>query len=1033
MPKVKSHASDRKLNPPPAPAFLHEGTSHFGKIFRFRFACAILCHVALLLCALVPLGGEDIRPQRIPSGAGIRDLRKVLPHPAARKDALADAGDFLRMPDGREIRLLRATESAAVAFTTKANRDRGTAALKSRKEIPAHTEAGRAEFRKGASIHIVRADKAGLAMDPRAMQTDASVAYARPVLVDPKSRTRMIATDEIIAAFPEKTTPAQIRGLAAGAGLQAVVRAGNEKLNAWRLRLAKPKVGDPLQIARTFAQTKGVLWAQPNFLREMRRCFTPPNPLFADQQALSNLGLNHATAGADVKATTAWDKTTGNSGIVIAIIDDGVDITHPGLRIFTNPGESGGGKETNGADDDENGFADDVHGWDFANNDNNPSPVGTNGHGTGTAGIAGGIFSTAAKTAGIAGGCTILPVKIADDTGTFTTDAAIGTAIIYASTFADVLSNSWGGGSESPFIDAAIDYATAHGRGGKGCPVFFATGNSASTWMNGGGRVRLSTAGLNGSYYLGFYYVRNATADGEETIRIDNVCVLDADGYTHRNDLLRDEDFESWFSLNYGTYVQYVTPSGSWLGFTAPGTPFWSLDTTNALKGTGGIYSAASPQLTNGQDSILITPRITVTGAETIAFAHSFSISADSDFYILLYDADLNFTYRGWGPVQGPPDAVSPDTIYPASYAKSIAVGASNDTDRRSDYSCYAGHLDFVAPSNGGWNDIATLDPVGDIGWTPDDFKMNFGGTSSAAPLAAGIAALMLSVNPTLTENEIRTILHNTCDQIGGVTYVNGTHPEYGYGRVNAARAMESAMPSLSVNNVTTTEGSDAAPGTATFTVTLSAATVRDVTVDWNTVNGTALAGTNFTAANGTLTIPAGSTTAQVGVRLIGGVLRQPSATFSLYLANAANATIFRTNSNATITALDTDGDGMPDYWEIANGFNPLDPSDAALDADGDGLTNLQEFLGGTNPHDPADPTRILGTRMNGSDFLFTFKSVTEHTYRIEYKDQLTDAAWQPLGTDIPGTGTAIEVPDPNITAGQPSRFYRARVLPAVP
>ena len=58
--------------------------------------------------------------------------------------------------------------------------------------------------------------------------------------------------------------------------------------------------------------------------------------------------------------------------------------------------------------------------------------------------------------------------------------------------------------------------------------------------------------------------------------------------------------------------------------------------------------------------------------------------------------------------------------------------------------------------------DIATLDPLGAIGWTPDDYKMNFGGTSAATPLAAGIAALMLSANPNLTAAEIRTltILH---------------------------------------------------------------------------------------------------------------------------------------------------------------------------------------------------------------------------------------------------------------------------------
>ena len=211
--------------------------------------------IALLLCVLAPLRAEDMRLQRVPPGTRLDDLRKLVAQPAKRKDATADAGDFFRLQDGKEIHLLRSTESAAVAFTTKAERDRGIAALKSHKGIPPHTEAARAEFRKGSSIHIVRAEKAGTAMDPKSLQAEPSVAYARHVFIDPKSRTRMIATDEILAAFPEKTTPAQVRALAAGAGLQIVARAGNEKLNAWRLRLAKPKTDDPLQVSRKLAQT----------------------------------------------------------------------------------------------------------------------------------------------------------------------------------------------------------------------------------------------------------------------------------------------------------------------------------------------------------------------------------------------------------------------------------------------------------------------------------------------------------------------------------------------------------------------------------------------------------------------------------------------------------------------------------------------------------------------------------------------------------------------------------------------------------
>ena len=986
--------------------------------------------VALLLGLGLTAGAQDLKVQRIPPGTRLEDLRKLSTQPIARADVFADAGDFFRASDGKEIRLLRATDSAAVAFTTKAERDRGLPALQSRKGVPAHSEAARAQFRKGASFHLMRSVQPGAALDPKTLQGEPSVAYARHVLIDPKSRTRMIATDELLVAFRADMTPAQMRALAAGAGLQIIGPAGGGKINAWRLRLARPKTSDPLQVSRTLAQTKGVLWAQPNFLREIKHAYTPPNPLFATQQALRNLGLNHAVAGADARATSAWERTTGNSSVVIAILDDGVDIAHPGLRIFTNPGESGGGKETNALDDDGNGLADDVHGWDFANNDNNPSPVGANGHGTGTAGIAAATFSIASATAGIAGGCTILPVKIADDTGNFTTDAAIGDAIFYAASFADVLSNSWGGGAPSPFIDAAIDYATTSGRGGKGCPVFFATGNYASTWMSGGGRVRLNTAGLNGSYYFGFYYRKGATSDGEETLRIDNFCVLGADGYTHKTATLADEDFEAFLSFNSWQFI--LTNSGTWQGLTSDAlAPYWTLTTTNALKGTGGIFSAASPPLTSGQYSIFISPPITVTGVETIAFAQSFSFSADSDFYILLFDGvSGNFTGLAYGPWHGPPDFTAPDSLYPASNPKTIAVGAATDADLRSDYSGYAGHLDFLAPSNGGWNDIATLDPVGAVGWTPEDFKMNFGGTSAATPLAAGIAALMLSVNPTLTEPEIRTIMHATCDKIGGVTYTAGTHPEYGYGRVNAARAVESAMPSLSVNDVTINEGAASTTATATFNVTLSAAAVREVTVQFNTVDGTAIAGTNFAATNGTLTFPAGTTAAQVNVTIHGGLLAQPSANFLLRLSGATNATILRSNGRCTITPLDTDGDGLPDYWEILHNFNLTDPADAALDADGDGVSNLAEFLQGSNPRDAADPLKITALSSGGGNFFLTFKSVAGRSYRIEYKNKFSDPAWQPLGADFTAGSAATDVQDPGVIGAQSSRFYRARLLP---
>jgi len=79
------------------------------------------------------------------------------------------------------------------------------------------------------------------------------------------------------------------------------------------------------------------------------------------------IGGQAGTADADIDAPEAWNTLTGNPGTVVAVIDEGIDLNHPDLRdnIWTNPGEIPG----NGIDDDANGYVDDVHGYDFANDD----------------------------------------------------------------------------------------------------------------------------------------------------------------------------------------------------------------------------------------------------------------------------------------------------------------------------------------------------------------------------------------------------------------------------------------------------------------------------------------------------------------------------------------------------------------------------------------------------------------------------------------------------------------------------------------
>ncbi len=990
-------------------------------LIPLRFARIFIGALFLALAWPDGVAGRDLEFHPLPPGSTLEDL----PKPAAADrpivaGELIDAGDQYLVPGKGAVRLLRSKSQLAVRFAEGVTAERGVQALRTLRGGTAQERAGRADFRRRGSVQFLRGIDRTKAFDAGSVKASRFVSYAYPVLVDPKTKMRMAPTDEIIAGFAPTASLAQIKSVAASAGLRFVERAGAPAMAAYRLKLINPRRDDPLLVARKLARQPAVRWAQPNFVRELRHFFTPSNPLFPAQQALQNTGQNGGVPQADVEAAAAWDLTTGSNSVVIAIIDDGVDLAHPGLRIFTNPGESGGGHETDRIDNDGNGLIDDVHGWDFANGDNNPSPISTNGHGTGCAGIAAGLFGAQMRTAGIAPGCTILPIKIADDTGLFTTDEAIGNAIAYGAQHADVLSNSWGGGSESAFINAAIDYAVTQGRGGKGCLAFFASGNGASAWYEGGGRFRLSTATLSGDYYYGFLLIKGAKSGGENAVRIDNVCLLDADGYTHKTAVLPDQDFE------------FFNPDlGRWWLFSTPGAAYWSLSPNNALTGTGGFLSAVSPNLSEGQRAWLLTPKFTLTGNETVAFAGSISIADDANFYIVVYKpnpttGDLD-AVGAYGPFDGIPEP-DVDVTYPASYVNAIAVGASTDCDLRSDFSQYHGKLDFVAPSNGGWNDIATLDPLGVVGWTADDFKMSFGGTSAATPLAAGIAALMIARNPSLTATEIRALMRNTCDQIGFDFYVDGVAEQYGYGRVNAARAVAAALPEISFADVNVPEVAIGSTTTATVTLNLSEATIRPVTMNFATADGTAVNGTNYIGDSGVVTFPAGSTTQTISIPIHGTNLAQPNLSFFINLTDPANATVARSQVVVLITARDTDGDGMADYWELAHGFDLHDPADAVLDSDGDGKTNAEEFAASTDPADANDYLHISAVQPIAGGVRLRFKTAAGRIYRVERSGTLTAPVWSPVA-EVTGTGGVAQVDDPGAIAAHATQFYRVRVL----
>lgn len=186
---------------------------------------------------------------------------------------------------------------------------------------------------------------------------------------------------------------------------------------------------------------------------------TPDDPEYGKLWGLHNTGQSpfNGKAGADINVEEAWKYSTGSSEIVVAILDSGVDYTHPDLadNIWVNSGEI----PNNGIDDDGNGFIDDIHGWNFQGN--NKSVMDDNGHGTHCAGIVGAVGNNNIGVTGVNWKVRIMPLKFMDSSGNGNISDAVA-AILYANQMgADVISCSWSGTHYSNALEDAISVSPA--------------------------------------------------------------------------------------------------------------------------------------------------------------------------------------------------------------------------------------------------------------------------------------------------------------------------------------------------------------------------------------------------------------------------------------------------------------------------------------------------------------------------------------------------------------------------------------------
>jgi subtilisin family serine protease len=199
-----------------------------------------------------------------------------------------------------------------------------------------------------------------------------------------------------------------------------------------------------------------VAYAEPNFYRSSA---ATSDPYFGDLWGLENTGQTvngvTGTPDADADVPEAWELTTGSPSVTTAVVDTGVDMSHPdlGAAIWRNPGESGGGAETNGVDDDRNGLVDDWRGWDWAADDNAPADV--HGHGTHVAGT---IAARADETGvvGVNREGMLIPLRVLGDDGSGTVADLIEGYRYAAGQGAEIVNASLAGASASQSEGDAI-------------------------------------------------------------------------------------------------------------------------------------------------------------------------------------------------------------------------------------------------------------------------------------------------------------------------------------------------------------------------------------------------------------------------------------------------------------------------------------------------------------------------------------------------------------------------------------------------
>ena len=610
----------------------------------------------------------------------------------------------------------------------------------------------------------------------------------------------------------------------------------------------------------------------PNYLRYPS--LVPNETRFSELWGLHNTGQtiasasyvtnNPGTVDADMDVPEAWDLTTGSNTVVVAVIDSGIDYTHPDLAgamwdaTAATPPSS-------------------FHGYDFADGDTDPYPL-SNEHGTHVAGIIAATGNNTIGVAGVAYGVQLMALKVFPDIGGGATDADIISAINYAvANNASIINMSLGGGgAEDPVLTIAMGNAV-----NAGVLIVAAAGNDSRPASNPTYVANNDTTPVWPANYANHSSTSSgvisvlATDQADQAASFSNVGAstvsVGAPGVnilsTITGRVVRQSETLSGVAAPADTRCSTLVATcmngtifdSGVTDCTGPSCRWGVYKPTNSVA---AIYADndATTGYTANIDGTILSQAINVAGAQRVALRYfaAWELECNSDYvdvevfngatWQLLRAADLNINNTLTG-------LCAPDTHTHTgrTYPRYGALDVTHDITSHANAALQVrfrfvtnGSVSYSFVGGFGVTDIYLDVQTGDY---TTSYKL-LSGTSMASPMTAGVAALVKSRNPGYSVAQLKQATVNTGDSIAALSGLSASGR-----RVNARRSLVSP-------SITSLSSTSATVGSAAFTLTVNGVNFENGSVvRWNGVDRT----TAFVSASQvTASIP-GSDLASLG------------------------------------------------------------------------------------------------------------------------------------------------------------------------